>query len=204
MKSKPQKDRLPNEKELISEAQSGNPAAFTELVGFYEQRVETFLLQKTRNFHQAQDVAQLTWIKIWKKLKSFRGDSLFSTWCFRIAINTFLDERKKGQKYLLFDDFKANGDSNELPAEIYDQAQGVGASPSDVLDEKESVAGHKKNLIRLFSTLGDPMKRIVELVLVENLSYKAAAEKENIPVGTVMSRLHYAKKKMRFIRNRKE
>lgn len=196
---------LHNEKAIIAKAQSGDSEAFTELVNFYSKKVEFFLCQKTRDPHRALDISQITWVKIWKKIKYFRGDSLFSTWCFRVATNAFLDERRKDKKYLLFEDFKSEDakSGEDIIAFFYEKSQNdnfLVPTPTDLISEKESVVANKKELHRLLSLLEGPMKRIVELVLVKNLSYKEAAIKERIPVGTVMSRLFYAKKKMQSFR----
>lgn len=203
--NKTAKELLHNEKAIIAKAQSGDSEAFTELMNFYSKKVEAFLCQKTRDPHRALDISQITWIKIWKKIKCFRGDSLFSTWCFRVATNAFIDERRKDKKYLLFEDFKSEDakSGDDIIAFFYEKAQSdnlLVPTPTEVISGKESDIANKKELDRLLSLLQGPMKRIVELVLVKKLSYKEAAIKERIPVGTVMSRLFYAKKKMQSFR----
>lgn len=208
MQTKPSKT-IENEKELITRSQAGDEKAFSELVSFYKERVLCILIQKGRNTHKAEDIAQLSWIKAWNKISTFRGESSFSTWCCRIAINTFFDETKKGKKYVLFEDWvkpyndDAKNGFNQIEFILQSQNEAVSPpSPVDILLKKELETKDREDLAEVTSCLDGPMKRIIDLVLVKNLSYKDAAKKEGIPIGTVMSRIFYAKKKMQAFKRR--
>lgn len=198
---------LPNERKLISKAKKGDPAAFSELAAFYGQRIEMMLFQKTQDIHRAKDIAQISWIKIWQKLKCFKGNSSFYTWCYRVAVNSFLDYRKRSSKYVFIEDLASRNDSESSfhPLDFLTKncEEYQSPSPCEIFEEKESIEEKRVELLRLFKSLDGPMERVIKLALIEQLPYKEVAKIENVPIGTVMSRLYYARKKLQTIRRLK-
>lgn len=189
---------LSNESEIILRAQDGDPEAFTKLVKLFNFRIESLILAKSFNACMAQEIAQITWIKVWKKIKTFKGQSSFLTWCSRIAINAFYDERRKTSRIVSIEAFKRLGyksiedfSYNAFYEKLIDKE-----SPDLILDEEEERARKIEKIKRLISFLDESKRKTVELVLIQGLSYKEAAKEQKVPVGTIMSRLHYAKKRM--------
>lgn len=196
------KTSITPEDELINKAKAGDRDSFSKLVEVYGPRMELFLISRSKNFHQAKEVAQITWIKIWKKLKDFKGESSFSTWSTRIAINALLDEFRKNSKTLSIEDLKFEDEGcSDLPT-LVSKHVSPQDSPFEILDAKERSQQDAQKIIKLMSLLDEVKKRVVDLVLVKRLSYKEAAKIEKIPVGTVMSRLHYAKRQMQSFNKR--
>ena len=85
---------------LINQIKDGNTHAFGQLVDQYKDLVFTLALRMLKNREEAEEVAQDTFIKTYKSLHRFKGDSKFSTWIYRVAYNTCLDRIKKNRKYL--------------------------------------------------------------------------------------------------------
>lgn len=89
-----------NDQILINQINNGDTFAFGQLVDQYKDLVFTLALRMLKNREEAEEVAQDTFIKVYKSLKRFKGDSKFSTWIYRIGYNTCLDRIKKNRKYL--------------------------------------------------------------------------------------------------------
>ena len=90
-----------NDQHYINLVLDGDANAFTSLVNRYKNMVFTLTLRMLKNREEAEEVAQDTFIKMYKSLNKFKGDSKFSTWVYRIAYNTSLDRLKKNKKYIL-------------------------------------------------------------------------------------------------------
>jgi RNA polymerase sigma-70 factor, ECF subfamily len=175
--------------DLVRQAQAGNAKAFDQLVTRYRGKVYGMCYQLTQNEQDAWDLSQDSFIKAWRALPSFKGDSSFYTWIYRISHNTAYDwlRKKRIQGESEFDD--------EIHRNIAAGAEAVphGESRPDEAMKNQELGARIKEAIALLS----PDHRTVILLReVEGLSYEEIATVIESSVGTVMSRLFYARKKL--------
>jgi RNA polymerase sigma factor (sigma-70 family) len=177
------------EQSLIRRARQGQLEAYDELVRRYQERIYATIYHMTSNHEDANDLAQETFIKAYHSLKSFRGGSSFYTWIYRIAVNktiNFLKQRKNRTHMSLNDlDFNAEHDP-DLVALVSDKTprREVGLSE---LQEKLNAAMQK---------LSDPHRLVVTLHDVQGLSHEEIAGIMDCNIGTVRSRLFYARQQL--------
>jgi len=153
----------------------------------YQGRVFGLALRVLRDEEQARDVVQDAFLKAYGSLDRFEGRSGFYTWLYRIAMNLCLDRkrRERGERAVRDEDALA-----ETPAD----PEAVGApSPGVALERAEL----RVQLARAIATLPGEARRTLELREVDGLSYHEIAEVLGVPKGTVMSRLHHARRRVR-------
>ena len=171
--------------ELVRKSQLGDKAAFEQLVIRHQDLVFSLAYKLTGNREMANDVAQEAFIRAWKAIEKFRGDSTFSTWIYRITVNTAWTLRKKAKKH------------NTL--NIDDTYEPI------VIDEKkdpELVAINSdlsSVLINALDKIPIEQRIIVELKNIEGRSHKEIADYLDISVTAAKVRLHRAHKKLRQI-----
>ena len=166
-----------NEIELVTRAQNGDRNAFSELVRIHAQGVMNVVYRMCGNMHIAEDAAQETFIQAWIKLSSYRPKSSLRNWLYRIAVNTAIDMLRK--------------DKRILPGSVED----LHLTDSQAGPEATFLSGEQTELVQgAISTLPDASRAVLILREYEGLSYKEIADSLDIPVGTVMSRLNYARK----------
>ena len=171
--------------ELVRKSQLGDKAAFEQLVIRHQDLVFSLAYKLTGNREMANDVAQEAFIRAWKAIEKFRGDSTFSTWIYRITVNTAWTLRKKAKKH------------NTL--NIDDTYEPI------VIDEKkdpELVAINSdlsSLLINALDKIPIEQRIIVELKNIEGRSHKEIAEYLDISVTAAKVRLHRAHQKLRQI-----
>ena len=171
--------------ELVKKVKSGDRAAFDLLVLKYQNKIIHLVSRYVKDSHAAQDVAQEAFIKAYRGLARFRGESAFYTWLYRIAINTaknYIVSEKRRVPEFEVDAYEAEqfGENHALK-EI--------ASPEHVLLSEEI----KKQIVVTIRGLPDDLKEAITLREVEGLSYEAIAESMNCPIGTVWSRIFRAR-----------
>lgn len=180
---------LQSDAELVKAAREGDMDAYDQLVQRYQERVYATVYHMTSNHEDANDLAQETFIKAYAALKSFKGDSSFYTWVYRIAVNktiNFLKQRKNKMSLSLNDlDFNIENDP-ELVALVSDKTP------------RRDVA-----LVELQGKLNDALQRlsdvhrmVVTLHDVQGLSHEEIAQIMDCNVGTVRSRLFYARQQL--------
>ncbi len=174
---------------LVQRSQQGDMVAYDELVRRYQERIYATVYHMTANHEDANDLAQETFIKGHQALKSFKGDSSFYTWVYRIAVNktiNFLKQRKNRSHMSLNDlDFNAENDP-DLVALISDKTPRRDIALSE-LQEKLNAAMLKLSPVhRLVVTLHD----------VQGLSHEEIGKIMDCNIGTVRSRLFYARQQM--------
>jgi RNA polymerase sigma-70 factor (ECF subfamily) len=181
---------LPDEPDLIARSQRGDPAAFNELVTRYRQRAFAMIYQMIRHEEDAWDLAQDAFLKAWKSIHHFRGQSQFFTWLYRILMNVTIDwvRRKQVQGEAEFDD--SVGLQNIEPASVT-TPRGERA-PADRLSDKEIRA----RIDAAIQRLTPDHREVIILREIEGLDYQEIADRVGIPLGSVMSRLFYARKKL--------
>jgi len=177
-----------DEKILIERCRAGDLAAFEPLVEKYRQRVYRLAYNVLRDPDEAWDVAQDAFIRAFQALPSFRGDSAFYTWLFRIVMNVARDRsRQHAARGRAFGTERV--DEKDWDRVLVDQATSPDTHATQV-EERDRIA-------RALATLSEPHRAIIMLSDLEGLSYREIAEVLNIPMGTVMSRLHNARRRLR-------
>src|SRR5580765_6254509 len=187
---RPQPDSpAPEESELVSRARRGGLTAYDELIRRYQERIYATVYHMTANHEDANDLAQESFLKAYQALKSFKGGSSFYTWLYRIAVNktiNFLKQRKNRQHMSLNDiDFQAEHDP-DLVALISDKTPRREAGLTE-LQEKLNEALLK---------LSEPHRLVVILHDVQELSHEEIAKVMDCNIGTVRSRLFYARQQL--------
>jgi RNA polymerase sigma-70 factor (ECF subfamily) len=181
-----------SDKELVVRARGGDRMAFQSLVEKYQKRVYAVTYGLLGNRESALDAVQETFIKAYRSLGSFKGKSSFYTWLYRIAVNASIDLGRK----------EAHRDEIEFRDEL-EQDMETGDYP--VTPSAEDPAGElmKKELgdaiEKAIGQLPPEQRSAIVLREVEGLSYKEIAETLQCSEGTVMSRLHYGRKRLQEI-----
>ncbi|MBU6410430.1 MAG: sigma-70 family RNA polymerase sigma factor [Verrucomicrobia bacterium] len=177
------------ESTLVARARRGDLAAYDELIKRYQERIYATIYHMTANHEDANDLAQESFLKAFQALKSFKGGSSFYTWLYRIAVNktiNFLKHRKTRTHLSLNDlDFNAEHDP-DLVALISEKTPRRDAGLSE-LQEKLNTAMLK---------LSEPHRLVVVLHDVQGLSHDEIAKVMNCNIGTVRSRLFYARQQL--------
>jgi RNA polymerase sigma-70 factor, ECF subfamily len=181
-------DETPDQ-ELVSRCQQGDMASFTTLVTRYRGRVYSLIYQMVRHEAESWDLSQETFVKAWRALPKFEGNSAFFTWLYRIAHNTAYDflRSKKNQPLLEFDDITAGS-----------IAVGAVTTPhqDESPDERLMHSELGKKIQSALAQLSPDHRAVVVLKEIDGLSYQEIAKALNCTEGTVMSRLFYARKKL--------
>src|SRR5215813_2210271 len=184
-----QKPGASDEMGLVTRARDGDLGAYDDLVRRYQERIYATVYHMTSNHEDANDLAQEAFIKAFHALKSFKGGSSFYTWVYRIAVNktiNFLKQRKNRAQLSLDDlDFNAEHDP-DLVALISDKTPRRDVNLSE-LQERLNVAMQK---------LSEPHRLVVTLHDVQGLSHEEIAKIMDCNIGTVRSRLFYARQQL--------
>ena len=176
---------------LVSLAQGGDLAAYDELVTRHRARVFAMIRNMIHQEADAWDLSQEVFIKAWKALPRFEARARFSTWIYRIAHNVVYDWVRKR---------KVEG-SGELNDEIFEKDRiepasattpSLGVSPDDSMARAEL----RRNIEAALGKLSEEHREAVLLKDVHGLAYKEIAEVMDCSIGTVMSRLYYARQKL--------
>src|SRR5438046_741157 len=174
---------------LVARAREGDLAAYDDLVRRYQERIYATIYHMTSNHEDANDLAQEAFIKAFHALKSFKGGSSFYTWVYRIAVNktiNFLKQRKNRSQLSLDDlDFNAEHDP-DLVALISDRTP-----RRDI-----NLAELQEKLNEGLQKLSEPHRLVVTLHDVQGLSHEEIAKIMDCNIGTVRSRLFYARQQM--------
>lgn len=170
--------------ELVARTQAGDKVAFDLLVRKYQYRV-TKLVSRYVSDSEALDVAQETFIKAYRALKGFRGNSAFYTWLYRIAINTAKNHLvARGRR-------PANQDIDVADAELYGHTERLSHSDTpEALLLGEEV---QNTVLRAIHELPSDLRTAILLREIEGLSYEDIAEAMDCPIGTVRSRIFRAR-----------
>jgi RNA polymerase sigma-70 factor, ECF subfamily len=163
--------------QLVSSAQNGDRNAFSELVRIHSLGVRNVVYRVCGNRQMAEDAAQEAFIRAWTKLSSYSPKVSFKSWLYRIAVNAALDMLRKEKRI--------------LPNALEDlKLRDINPTPEAMLASTE-----RADLIaKALSSLSDASRTVLILREYEELSYNEIAETLEIPMGTVMSRLSYARK----------
>lgn len=177
------------EETLVGKAKSGDQDSFMKLEFGAREKVWNSLIRLMKDEFKAQDVYQQGIIKAWNKIESFKGESRFGTWLYRICFNLAYDDFRK-QSRQKEESLEGLFESNPLIETLFLKNKDE-PSVSSGLEIEE--LGERLDLT--LSTLSPEHREVLVLFADQDLTYEEISEKANIPIGTVMSRLFYARKK---------
>jgi RNA polymerase sigma-70 factor, ECF subfamily len=178
-----------DDRTLVKAAQGGDAQAFRALVERYQRRVVQLAVAMTKDPDEAMDIAQETFVRVHRYLPSFKGDSSFFTWTYRIAMNLCLDaQRRKGRLERVEVD---QGDEAEIEAAMDPPSAALAGPQRQALN-----AELRDRIEEALASLSENHRAILLLREVEGLSYEDLAKVLGIRKGTVMSRLFHARLKM--------
>jgi RNA polymerase sigma-70 factor, ECF subfamily len=174
------------DQQLVERVQRGDKGAFDLLVSKYQRKIFRLLSRLIRDSAEVEDVAQEAFIKAYRALPNFRGDSAFYTWLYRIAINT-------AKNHLVSQGRRAptSTEANIEDAETFDDGEHLRDlnTPDSMLLSKQ--VGEAVN--RAIDQLPEDLRTAIVLREIEGLSYEEIAESMNCPIGTVRSRIFRAR-----------
>lgn len=182
-----------NDQELIDRIRSGDYSAFETLVSRYERKVYALALKLTGNQADAEEIAQDVFLTIYQKLDTFRGESLLSSWIYRVTANAAfmkLRDRRKRAKVDFDEGTAAAGEGDDMPAVTATYPQGDWSNTADVLMERGELGTKLGDAI---AALPEKFKLIFLLKDVQGLSNEEIADVVNMSVPAVKSRLHRAR-----------
>jgi RNA polymerase sigma-70 factor, ECF subfamily len=175
------------EADLVKMSQKGDMAYFEELVARYRDKIYARAYSMMRNEEEALDLSQDAWVKGWQRLAQFHGESSFITWMTRIVINLCLDQLRK-QKRQRAESIEAmeeeGGVERQMPV--------VNPNPTAGLERAEL----RLRIDRALGQLSEQHRTVMVLHEFEELEYKEIAKRMKCSIGTVMSRLFYARRRM--------
>ncbi len=189
------KQRLegPSDVEAVENARQGDHAAFRVLVERYQGRAYRLALRVLRDEESARDAVQEAFLKAYRSLDRFQGRSSFYTWFYRLVVNLCLDMRRRDRSDRHVEWAEELIHPSDQPGDpSREEADGGPAGALERAQIRERVAA-------AIDQLPDVQRETLILREVEGLSYKEIAESLGISKGTVMSRLHYARKKVQTI-----
>lgn len=183
--SKPSDKRMNDEEgRLVEKARAGDAAAFGLIFERSKSMVWNVAYRMTGDFDEAEDLAQDVFVTAWRKLASFRGESAFSTWLYRITVNKALNG-KKGKRMV-------HRLSDRETANLVDAETFIHQNPSAGVEKLET----ERILAGLLARL-EPERRLALILReIEGLSYEQIAEAMDTPVGTVRSRISRAREEL--------
>ena len=190
---------LSDEALIESFRRSKDSNLFRSLVLRYQNRVYSAALRILGNSEEAEEVVQETYIKLHHNLDKFRSESSFAAWLFRIVHNLCVDilrnkQRKKGFQLLSFDPLSTEGDDGQdCTVQVVCQVADAASMPDVQLDLAEQSEVIESSL----RELPEPQRVVVVLHDIEGFSYQEIAEIVGANIGTVRSRLHYGRLKLR-------
>ena len=177
-----------SDKTLVRQAQRGNMAAFEELVLRHRDKIYARAFSMMRNEEEAIDLSQEAWVKGWQRLKQFQGESSFVTWMTRIVINLCLDQLRKQKRHRI----ESIESMEEESGGVERQMPVVNVNPTEGLERREL----RQRIDKALSQISVEHRTVLILHEFEELEYKEIAKRMQCSIGTVMSRLFYARRKM--------
>ena len=177
------------EGDLVRKARHGDLRAYDELVKRYQERIYATVYHMTANHEDANDLAQESFIKAFSALKSFKGCSSFNTWPYRIAVNKTINflKQRRNKHYISLNDLDFNAEHDpDLVSLISDKTPHRDVNLSEL----------QKKLNEALLKLSEPHRMVVILHDVQGVSHEEIAEIVGCNIGTVRSRLFYARQQL--------
>lgn len=184
----PSKEQLEdNDSELVRQSQNGDRTAFQALIRKYETRILALVIGMVKDREDALDITQDVFLRAFQNLKKFRLQSTFYTWIYRIAVNRAIDFQRRTWKHRA-----ESGDNHPLENEALDRAEGA-SEPFEEVRKKEI----RSKIQEAISELTPEHRAVILLREAEGLSYAEISQILGCSPGTVMSRLFYARRRLR-------
>jgi len=173
---------------LVSLAKGGSTDAFEELVHRHRDKIYARAMIMMRNEGDAVDLSQEAWVKAWQRLVQFQGESSFATWVTRIVINLCLDQirRQKRTRAESIEELEEESGGVERQMPVAEN------NPTEGLETEEL----RRRIDEAMGKLTDAHRTVLVLHEFEGLEYKEIAKRVGISIGTVMSRLFYARRRL--------
>jgi RNA polymerase sigma-70 factor (ECF subfamily) len=180
-----------SEIELVKRCQQGDTAAYDELVVRYRTRIFGMIYNMVHNEQDAWDLAQDSFIKAWKSIGRFRGKSSFYTWIYRIVMNVTIDWLRKKQ-------IKGGGAEfdDAIQLKEVDPAAKTAPKPDVMPFERMQRSELREKIDNAIAQLSPEHRAVILMKETEGMQYHEIAEALGCSIGTVMSRLFYARKKL--------
>lgn len=181
-----------SDEELVKKSLQGDTEAFDELVLRYQNKIYTLSFRYMGNEDDAYDMAQEAFIKAYRSLRSFKGDSTFGTWMYRITTNVCLDELRRRKRRIIplsLDEPLATREGDEVEKEIADPSPAA-----DIIYEQKEFSQYIQAVL---NQIKPEHKTTIILRDMMELTYEEIAEVLNCSVGTVKSRLSRARNILR-------
>ena len=180
-----------NEKQLIQKAKMGDEKSFESLILGCQSKAFNLAIRYLKNEEDAMDALQESFIKIFRHLNSFKEDSRFDTWVYRIVVNTCNDILRKNSSRKTTDSIYRADDDKEMVLEIPDSS----GAPEEVYDKKEK----SEYIMSCMDKLSQDQREIIILRDIQGFSYDEISEILKCSVGTVKSRINRSRLKLREI-----
>ncbi len=180
-----------SELDLVKRCQAGQADAFDELVVRYRTRIFGMIYNMVHNEQDAWDLAQDSFVKAWKSIKRFRGRSSFYTWMYRIVMNVTIDWLRKKQIKGAGAEFDDSIQLKEI-----DPASKTVPKPDALPHERMERSEIRAQIDNAISQLTPEHRAVILMKEIEDMQYHEMAEALGCSIGTVMSRLFYARKKL--------
>ena len=174
---------------LVGRARLGDTAAFEMLVVKYQRRIERLIARMVRDPDLVQDVAQETFIRAYRAMPQFRGDSAFYTWLYRIAINSAKKALADLKRDPLVSEGSLQGSDDGDETSRTENELTDGETPEALLASKEIAAAVNAAI----DALSEDLRQAITLREIEGLSYEEISDVMNCPIGTVRSRIFRAR-----------
>ena len=178
-----------SDRELVRESRRGDKEAFRELVERYQRKILSVAVGMIHNREDALELTQETFVKAYENLAKFKGESSFYTWLYRIVVNLAIDYRRRDRRHGMVALADRPSGGEDLEANLPDQ---------QMSDPYHQAQAHEigERVKEAISELTPDHKAVILLREVEGLSYEDISRVMQCSKGTVMSRLHYARKKL--------
>jgi RNA polymerase sigma-70 factor (ECF subfamily) len=183
-----------DDQRLIAQCLDGDTAAFGELVRRYQDRLYNTVYRLVDNADDAADVVQDAFLNAYQSLDGFKGDSLFFTWLYRIAVNTAISHKRK-QRVLISIDAGRNG---ATPVQPLDESEY--SRPGQALERAEQ----DERVHQALQRLSPEHRAVLVLKDMDGRKYEEIADLLGVPIGTIRSRLHRARAELREVLEREE
>lgn len=177
-----------DDRQLIDECLKGRTEAYGELVRRYQDRVYNTVFRLLGQAEDAQDVAQETFLNAFHSLDSFKGDSQFFTWLYRIAVNAAISLKRKQRVALRLEHGYRAGAVSAEPTDVSEWSQ-----PGLALEK----ADEERRMQEVLNRLSPDHRSVLVLKEIDGLKYEDIAEVLQVPIGTVRSRLFRAREELR-------
>jgi RNA polymerase sigma-70 factor (ECF subfamily) len=177
-----------SDRELVRESRAGNAEAFRELVERYQRKVAAVAMGMVHNREDALELTQETFVKAFENIARFKGESSFYTWLYRIVVNLGIDFQRRERRHptVAIEDRATGGEAND------------DTMADSSFDPFRQARAHElgERVTQAINELTPDHKAVILLREVEGLSYEEISRVMQCSKGTVMSRLHYARRKL--------